>query len=309
MSSFAEDVLDDFGARSGQAALHRHPWYLIAGKAGPNAVLKIVVPSAGNAQGYVVTVARHSDTQVIRREVDVLQRLQRELSGDLVHSVPTVAAHGSCRGIPYFGIPFYHSGGFRRIERRLLRRRIWEWVHRWLTELARATLGDCLTTEWLEAEFSETLSRIQESSSVDSCTKKRVQEHFDLIHSNAARIPSVCCHGDMWSENVMWGHGSAGAVVLDWGAARWPGLPAVDLCRYALHNMGAAKDVVGALRTYCDAVDLDPKFVPALYDLYNVFIKAEMDHAHALDPSGKFNPFTRGLPSDRLSAIMADCAG
>ena len=303
MSSTCDRIIASCGSSLGRPDLGRNPWYLIVGRGGPNAVLKIVLPPARRTEGYVLTVARHADTPVIRHEVSVLDRLQRSLPTHLAKSIPTVLAHGHCDGTAYFGIRFYRSCGRSRVTRRWNREKRLRWVVQWLTELASGTLQRGLTQEWLEAEYATTVSRIQADPAVANDVKQRVQESFELICRNAGRIPSVCCHGDIWAGNILWRRRSSGAVILDWGAARWPGLPCVDLCRFLLANNRSHERIAAAVRGYCQAIDLDPSYVPPLFDLYNVFIKAELDLAYAMQPADRFDPFLSGLPSQRLSLL------
>jgi len=308
MSSVCQRIIDDFGSALGLSGLSRVPWYLIAGKAGPNAVLKIVIPPARLARGYVLTVARHASTPVIKHEVSVVNRLRQALPPHVSESVPKVLVHGQFDGLEYFGIPFYESRGNRRIARRLARKRRLAWVEQWLTELGAATRHCGLTQEWLEAEYAKTISRIQADPRVACDVKRQVQESFETICNSAEQIPSVCCHGDLWPGNILWQHASTGAVVLDWGAARWPGLPCVDLCRFALSNFGSNGPIGDAIRRYCRAIGLDPAYVPALYDLYNVFVKAELDVAYATQPLARWDPFLEdgdASPSHKLSCMLA----
>lgn len=303
MSSICHEIIEDFASSLGLAGLSERPWYFITGKAGPNAVIKIVISPGRSTRGYVLTVARHADTRVIQHEVDVLKHLRQALPTQIADSIPDVLLHSRCAGTEYFAVPFYESCGHWRIVRRLARNRRLRWIERWLTGLASATLQQGLAPEWLEAEYGETLSRIQADPCIAGNVRRGVSESFETVYKNAGRIPSVCCHGDFWVGNILWQRGSRNAVILDWGAARWPGLPAVDLCRYALSNIRSANQITELLTRYCDSISLDPTFVPALYDLYNLFIKTELDLAYATQPDARSDPFSRSLPSRALAHL------
>lgn len=82
------------------------------------------------------------------------------------------------------------------------------------------------------------------------------------------------------------------------GSVRSPG-------RSALNNSTSDGELTKSVKQYCRQIDLDPQFVPALYDLYNVFVKAELDEAYATQPHAKVDPFLYGLPSKRLSQVLA----
>ena len=93
---------------------------------------------------------------------------------------------------------------------------------------------------------------------------------------------------------------------LDWGAARWPGLPCVDLCRFLLANRHLDDAIAEEVSRYCQAVELEPLLVPQLYDLYNVFVKRELEEAFRPQHDKQFNPFVgdNDLASRRLLGIL-----
>lgn len=302
MKALLCQIMQQFALSVGEDDLERRAWYVITAKGGPNAVLKIVIPST-QARGYVLTIARHAGTPVIRHEVAVLKRLKRSLPPRLCETIPTVLDHGEWDGVAYFGTPYYESRGHHRLVRRLARAKRARWVERWLTELALGTLEYGLTREMLETEHAETVARICADPRIADGVKSQVRASLESVRLAADRMPSVCCHGDIWAGNILWRRASNGAVILDWGAARWPGLPCVDLCRFLLANNRSDERVAAAVRRYCQAIDLDPGYVAPLFDLYNVFIKAELDLAYAMQPADKFDPFLSGLPSQRLSRL------
>ncbi len=304
MKSLCTELLDDLGARVGTPHLARQLWFAVPGGPGPNAVLKIVVPGVAGRRGYVLTVARDASSPVIKREVAVLQRLHVALPAALHRSIPEVCAHANCAVGEYFATRFCKSRGYQRFVRRIVRNRVWKWTRNWLCDLSRYTTGDALTCNWLDAEYSDTLKRIHGDPAVSPDTKRRLQKHFDLICAHASEIPSVCCHGDMNFTNVLWQGRSAGGVVIDWGAARWPGLPCVDLCRYAQALFKPTTDIGDCMRAYCRVARVSPEFIPALFDLYSIFRKAELDHAYANRPDARCDPFVEGLPSDRVTAML-----
>lgn len=291
MSSMCERIIKDFGSTQGIHDLCRSSWYVVSGKGGPNAVLKIIIPPMRGERGYVLTLARQAHTPVITHEANILVRLKQTLPIRLCESIPALLAHRCCEGRQYFGVPLYESHGYQRLWRRLARGRRSQWVTNWLTELGRCTRDRALKPEWLTNEYTATIAGIQSTPSLAAAVRRRVQESFETVYNNAEQIPSVCCHGDAWSENFLWLHGSRHAVVLDWGAARWPGLPVVDLCRYACANFRSHTRIADSIVAYCRALDFNPAFVPALYDLYNVFVKAELDVAYATQPHARLDPF------------------
>ncbi len=291
MSSTCQQIIEAFGSRLGLSDVARAPWYMIAGRAGPQAVLKLTIPPWRSMDGYVLTVARHADACVISREVHTLRRLCEALPDAMCVSIPTVLAHDRTAWGEYFAVPFYDSCGHGRLTKRLARRRRFRWVEQWLTDLASHTVDGTLTSECVEADFGEALCRLQGDSRVHDDVKIRVAKSFETVRQRGSQIPTVCCHGDLWVENLLWQRGVLSAVVLDWGAARWPGLPCVDLCRYALSTACSQECSVSAISRYCSAVGLDPSLVPALYDVYNLFVKAESDVASATQPNAQFDPF------------------
>lgn len=305
MNDFCHRVLEHFWGASGLGVLHRDHWYLVSGKAGPNAVLKMVIPPSNGDQGYVLTIARHRDTPVVRHEVGILTRLRHALPNQLCGTVPMVLAHGRVDEREYFAMPFYRSFGHHRIVRRLSRSVRAQWGIRWATELGHYTLGASLSRDWLEAQYADTIARVERDPAVSDNVKRRLKKSFQAVLACASDIPSVCCHGDFWAGNILWESGFRNAVVLDWGAARWPGLPGVDLCRYALGCLKSDRLVREAIVQYCRTVRLDPALVPSLYDLYNVFVKSELDLAFATQPHLRFDPFTAvGLTaSQRLAQL------
>ncbi len=265
---------------------------MITGKAGPNAVFKIVVPSHGRSAGHVLSVARHPTTSVITHEADVLTRLAQVLPERWRGSVPRVEAGGKVDGHDYFAVPFVRSYTSGRVARWLVKRRRCDWVAQWTTAVARATRGVRLSRSWLDEEYHGPLKQLLCDPTVTTEVKEQVQASFETIREQAEQIPSVCCHGDLWFGNILWQRAARGAVVIDWGAARWPGLPAVDLCRYLFGNVRSDGILAEAIRLYCRAVDLSPSLVPALYDLYTLFVKAELDLAFANQPQRRINPFS-----------------
>ncbi|MBI4718397.1 MAG: aminoglycoside phosphotransferase family protein [Planctomycetes bacterium] len=305
----SEHVLQQFAAQVGQPELARRPWYMLTGKAGPNAVAKIVVPPLGGAAGYVLTVARDAATPVIEREVRTLRRLAEVLPDALRGTVPPPAHHGKCAELPYFAVPFFKQGAMGRVRRRLYRSRRRAFVARWLTELARATKGDPLSREWVESEYRPPLEALEADPRIADETKRTVRAHYELVYARCGEVPSVCCHGDLWEGNLMWQAGCRTAVVLDWGAARWPGLPGADLCRYLVNNRVEKGHAAAAAGRYCAAVGLDPALLPALYDLYNLFVRTELAHAHQHEPLGRFDPYVRGVPSTSLEFDAQASAG
>ncbi len=309
MKSFCERVIEDLQNSARLGDLHERGWYSVTGKAGPNAVLKIVIPPSGGDQGYVLTIARHADTAVVRHEIDILNRLRQTLPGGLTSTIPEIAAHGRIDDRAWFAVPFYGSVGVHRITRRLARNRRNKWVTHWVTDLGRHTLGPSLSPEWLEVRYADTIRRVEQDPAVSEHVKSSLRESFQTVFDRARQIPTVCCHGDLWSGNILWQRGFRSAVVLDWGAAQWPGLPAVDLCRYALGNFGSNALIAEVIGQYCRAINLDPTLVPPLYDLYNVFIKSELDLAYAAQPHLRYDPFTAvsRAPSQSLAQLMAAC--
>ncbi len=225
---------------------------------------------------------------------------------NLRQSVPEVLAYSRCVGLDYFALPFYTSGGHGRIRSRLARGRRRLWVQQWPADVGCATADGPLSAAWLAEEYGKTIERILSDPRIPGTAKRAVEQHFEIVQARAAQIPSVCCHGDLWQGNILWSRGGGPTVILDWGAARWPGLPAVDLVRYLLASTKDDKTVAESIRAYCRAVDLDIMLVPALYDLYNVFVKAELDLAFAHQPDGKHDPFLANgtPPSSRLSQIL-----
>lgn len=304
MKNLCEELLDDLGARVGTPHLASRRWFAIPGGSGVNATLKIVVPRVDALGGYVLTVVRDASSPVIQREVAVLRRLHAALPATRASSVPEICAHTKCRVGEYFATRFCRSWGYQRFVRRIVRGRVWKWTRDWLADLSQYTTGEALTCTWLDAEYGDTLKRIHADPAVSPDTKRRLQEHFDLICAHAAEIPSVCCHGDMNRMNVLWQGVSAGGVVIDWGAARWPGLPCVDLCRYAEALFKSTTDIGDCMRAYCRVAQVSPEFIPALYDLYSIFRKTELDHAYANRPDAWCDPFVEGLPSDRVTAML-----
>ena len=300
MSSLCQDIIDDVGSSLGLQDLSRSPWYFLAGHTGPNAVLKVVVPPARAVPGYVLTVARHANTSVIAHEVNTLNRLKQSLPEEVCACVPTVLVHSRLARAEYFGTPFYESFGNNRIARRLTRRRRLRWVEEWLTQLAASTRHGALTREWVQGEYAETMLRVQRDPRVAGEVKRQVRQSFAAVCNRAHEIPSICCHGDFWSGNILWQRGSRSGVVLDWGAARWPGLPCVDLCRFALGNPASDKVVAASVIRYCRALDVDPVLVAPLCDVYDLFVKAELDVAYATQPYAKVDPFLSGLRSWKL---------
>ncbi len=189
--------------------------------------------------------------------------------------------------------------------RRAFRSRRWQCVAEWLECIAVDTRDGSLAQQWLNDEYGETISRIQADPQMSGDIKSCLREHFELIRDNADRINTVCCHGDVWPDNILWRRAASDHVVLDWGAARWPGLPIVDLCRYGANSGIPEMRLAKLITRYCRRIDLEPRFVPALYDLYNVFVKAELDEAFATQPHKKSDPFRHGLPSRKLSRSLA----
>lgn len=304
MSSLCSEILNDFGSALGLSGLSRRPWYLVTGRGGPNAALKVVLPPQGNAAGYVLTIVREPDSAVVAHEVETLNQLESVASSPLADSLPRVLAHGSFDGCPYFGVAFYGSHGQGRVARRLARKRRYRWVVDWTTQLALATRGSGLSRSMLESEYLPMVSAIRADPAMADDVKRRVERSLETLCDNAANIPSVCSHGDLWAGNILWQRGSRLAIILDWGAARWPGLPCVDLCRFASGNSWSDELLVDSVKRYCHTLDIDPTFVPALYDLYNAFVKAELDlayatqpHAHPLSSIDVFRP-------DRLSRLL-----
>ena len=159
---------------------------------------------------------------------------------------------------------------------------------------------------FLEVEFAPAVAAIRADPHIANDVKRRIEKSLETICSNAQNIPSVCCHGDLWAGNILWQRGQRRAIVLDWGAARWPGLPCVDLCRFALANVPSNELIAELITRHCYAIDLDPGLVPALYDLYKLFVKAELDEAFKLQPDGVFNPFLgdNDTPALRLSWLL-----
>jgi thiamine kinase-like enzyme len=298
MNALLFRIIRQFTLSVGDDNLEGRAWYVVPGRGGPNAVLKIIIPPT-KLRGYVLTVARHFQTSVISHEVAILGRLKRSLPPTLCESIPRVVDHGRCEGTEYFAVPFYVSRDRWRVTRRLARERRSRWLLHWLTELARNSLQNALSKQSLEAEYADSISRNLGDPTISDNVKRRIQDSYDLVCRNAGRIPTVCCHGDVWVGNIIWRPRSKGAVVLDWGAARWPGLPCVDLCRFILARYGPGKRFDDAVAAYARAIGLDPAFVPALYDLYKVFVKAEFDEAYATQPHLKVNPFSseNALPS------------
>ncbi len=305
MTMVRNHILEHFAGFINRSDICERAWFMIPGKAGPNAILKLIVPPVRSQDGYVLSIARHATTAVVQHEVDILRRLQSALPERLHDSIPTVLCHDKIGGHEYLVTPFYQSPGNKWIMRRVFRNRHWSWLQEWLREIAVHTSESPLSAEWLRAEYAETIMGVETDPHVSEQVKQTLRDHFELIIDNASRIPSVCCHGDLWRENILWRQFVSNAVVLDWGAARWPGLPVVDLCRYALNNPTSDVQLTDSINRYCRLINLDPRFVPALYDLYNVFIKAELDEAFATQSHAKINPFLHGLPSQRISQVLS----
>lgn len=304
MINLCEHIVNHFALSMRLVGLPPYSWYLIAGRAGPNAVLKIVIPPRRDMEGYVLSCARHTQTPVLSHEVTVLSQLADRLPQGLRDSIPKILLHSRIKELEYSVTPFYRSRQGHRIANRLTRRRRWKWVEDWLAEIAVYTTGGSLTEKFLELEYAPTISRIQQDPRVPTEAKLRVRESFEKICDSAKYIPSICCHGDLWSGNILWRSRPQGAVVLDWVAARWPGLPCVDLCRFALGTCNSDGRVADAIRRYCRRIGLDPVLVPPLYDLYNVFVKAESDATCALQPDASFDPFVVGSRFDRLVRVL-----
>jgi hypothetical protein len=306
MIGLCESVISDFGDALGVSALVGQPWYLVAGRAGRNAALKIVLPPLRWQVGYVLTVARQKDTRVVGREVEILRRLASR-SRAVAEAVPHVLVHGSVEGYSYFGVPFYKSCGHGRLTGRLMLNKRIRWVTNWTQELAVATRALGISRDLVEAGYRSALSAACAESAVPIAVKRRIARNFDLICEQAAHIPSVCCHGDLWAGNVLWQRNSTRAIILDWGAANWPGLPGVDLCRFLLANTKSDDLVAASVLSYCRAIGLSPDFVPALYDMYNLFVKAELDEAFRYQQSGLVNPFTE--TNDQLARRLSRALG
>jgi hypothetical protein len=307
VNNFCHRVLDDFRALSGMPGRHRDRWYLVSGKGGPNAVLKMIVPGSTGECGYVLSIARHRVTAVIRHEVEILNRLRQTLPDSLSRTIPVVLAQGQVDDRDYFAMPFYPSRGQQRLIQRLTRQRRAQWLTRWITDLGCQTRGLGLRRDWLEARYADTIDRVEQNTAVCETVKRQLRESYQAVFEAAGQIPTVCYHGDLWEGNVLWKKGFNGAVVLDWGAAQWPGLPGMDLCNYALGLFKSDEVTSEVIEQYCRAIDLNPALIPALYDLHNVFIKSELDLAYATQPHRQFDPFTAVdlAPSQRLAQLSA----
>lgn len=310
IASQCEKIVADFAS----AAQLRTPIagaYILTTKGGPNAVLKIIIPPVQSRPAYILTVARSVETSVIDHEVNILHRLKTVLPESLQSTIPAVVARGEWSGHPAFATLWYEASPERSVGSRLNKGRRSQWILDWLTELGRCTLGHDLSAAKLEKDYAPTIARLQEDKAIAKETKARVQQSYDVVVRAADQLPSVCCHGDVWSGNILWTGGENNAVVIDWGAARWPGLPCVDLCRYLLSHRRFESSIESAIKDYCQALDLDPAMVCPLYDLYNVFVKAESDLACAYQPHANFDPFAcgGGAETQRRYALLKSAIG
>ena len=301
--SLYQNVIRDFAQAQGCPDLVDRSWYLLTGKAGPNAMIKVIIPQINAQSGYVINITRNAETPVVDREVQILKRLAETLPPELRMTVPTVLHRGTCCGLPYFVLPHYWSDRCNLLRRRWFRPRRRNWVMRWTLELAVATRTGPLTPEFLESEFGDALIQLEADETIEGTTKKTVREHYELIKARSAEIPGICCHGDLWEGNLLWQKGFANAMVIDWGAARWPGLPAVDLARFVLDNGFSMEEAGTTLDHYCRKLGVNPALLPALLDLYYLFVRAELYHAFQYQPQFRFDPFAAGLPSTRLMEL------
>ncbi len=306
MSGLCAQVIDAFGSTVERSDLEQRPWYMVPGRAGPNAVLKLFIAPYRQLPGYVLTVARRPETRVVAHEVEILGRLLSAAPSPLHDTIPKVLGHGRVGGCPYFGVPFYRSYGHGRFARRLARAKRMRWIVDWNIQLARATAARGLSSSMLESAFGPSIAIIQGDCTVKADVRRMLVGSLDTILRRVSEIQSICCHGDLWAGNILWQKGSRDAVVLDWGAARWPGLPCMDLCRFLLANRQSDEVIAMETTRYCRAIELDPLLVPKLYDLYNVFIKGELEEAFKNRHEKPFNPFVgdHDLTSRRLLGIL-----
>jgi len=273
-------------------SLSDRAWTCVPPKAGPNAVHKIMIPAARGDGGFVITVADRPDTPVIRREADVLKRLHQAAPPAWSSTIPELLACRRAGGVDYFVLPWYTHTPATGWRRRLTRRRRTRWTVNWLTELARATRGATLDRDIVRETIGDAALALERDASVPANVRSRVVASLSAVDERAAEVPSVCCHGDLWSGNLLWNSSYTRAVVLDWGAARWPGLPAVDLCRFLLSECRSDRRLIAALHSYCAAQAVELSLVPALYDLYLLFVKSELDTAYADAIERPADPFS-----------------
>jgi len=324
--------LVDTARRSGIDLEGMRYWVSARGKYNSNKTVFFLYQKPGTRMQIVAKMTRAP--QFNRRLENEFRALREIRAHHLVNldTVPEPLFFGLHAGLAILGQTAVQGKPFRSSTRAAVDCHIARNAVDWIVELGRgSTPGRSASAAEVHAVLAELLQRIAAVYSLRRDEYEFLQAQVACFLINGATIPLVFFHGDLGTWNILVSDVDDRVIVIDWEAADPMGLPLWDLVYFLrsyvnwifrkkgqhdglasfreafFSDSEAGAHVTAAVRHYCNAVGLEPRFAEPLF--YACWMHRALKEAARLTPetldSGRFFQMLRFSIRHRASLGIA----